>query len=329
MASAIPPGDCAHAPVVSVIICTHRRPHLLPRAIESVLGQSFRDLELIVVDDASHDETPEVIRSFNDARVVPVENRENLGLPASRNRGLDHCRGEYVAFLDDDDEWRHDKLELQVRAMESCPPEVGAIWSHAIWVRTDGSVVSRRIPLNGHVNRRLQRLDTVMMQPLLVRRSVFDSVGPFDPRTSALEDYEFSLRLSRSYEFRTVDADLVTMHSTPDSMSTNSARHAEVIEYLLAKPDLLTNRSARCRWWIRASRHYAMLGDEDQWRRSLSEAQRAAPWSLRPLAMRLLGTVGGPLATVRVAETRNRVGRCARAMMRRLGSSTNRVDGPA
>jgi hypothetical protein len=206
---------------------------------------------------------------------------------------------------------------------------VGAIWSHARFVRSDGSTAHRRIHLDGDINERLQRNDVVLMQSLLVRRSVFGVVGAFDPNAKAFDDYEFSLRLSKRFQFRTVDADLVTLHATPQSLSTDSARSAEVIKYLLAKPDLLTNRGARCRWWIRASRHYAMLGDVVQWRRSLSEAQRAAPWSPRPLAMRLLGMVGGPLVTVRVAATRNRIGRSARTMMRRLGSSTNRVDEPA
>lgn len=309
-------------PTVSVIICTHRRPHLLPRAVQSVLGQKFDDLEVIIVDDASGDETPRVIQGFlDDARVVHLENATNLGLPGSRNRGLQECRGRFVAFLDDDDEWHPDKLDLQVHAMASSPAEVGAIWSHSIWIGANGSKSARRIRLNGYVHRRLQRHDIVMMQPLLVRRTVFDAVGMFDPLTSSYEDFEFSLRLAKKFSFRTVDEDLVFMHYTPGSMSQNHARSAEVLKYLLGKPDTLTDRNARGRWWVRVASHYAMLGDHDAWRVSLRQARRSDPWSLRPWVMLFIGRIGGPLANVRLARLRNRLGRRTRSIIANLSLS--------
>lgn len=106
--------------LVSVIMPTHNRSDLLPRACRSVLEQTYRDLELIIVDDASTDNTQEVASQLvrSDNRVRYIRNDANVGAPEARNIALTHAKGEYVAFLDDDDEWLPPKLELQVPLME-------------------------------------------------------------------------------------------------------------------------------------------------------------------------------------------------------------------
>jgi glycosyltransferase involved in cell wall biosynthesis len=105
-------------PTVSVIIPTFRRADLVSRAISSVLRQTFEDLELIVVDDASPDNTREVVQAISDPRVRYVRHERNRGLPAVRNTGVRNAAGEFIAFLDDDDEWRDDKLEKQLQAIK-------------------------------------------------------------------------------------------------------------------------------------------------------------------------------------------------------------------
>ena len=103
-------------PLVTVIIPTHNRADLLPRAVQSVLEQSYRHLELIIVDDASADETPDVTRRLaaEDQRIRVIRNATIADAPQARNIALEIARGEFVAFLDDDDEWLPNKLELQV-----------------------------------------------------------------------------------------------------------------------------------------------------------------------------------------------------------------------
>lgn len=107
----------AMAPHVSVVIATHNRAELLPRAVASVLAQSFGDLELIVVDDGSKDDTAGVVRTLRDPRVRFIRHPQNRGLPASRNTGIRSARGRYVAFLDDDDQWVRQKLDRQLQAI--------------------------------------------------------------------------------------------------------------------------------------------------------------------------------------------------------------------
>ena len=116
-------------PRVSVIIPTYRRPDFLGKAIESVLNQTFQDFEVIIVDDASNDNTGEVVRGFVDKRIHYVCHEVNRGGAAARNTGILKARGRYIAFLDDDDEWFPEILQLQISLLDQSPPEVGGIYA--------------------------------------------------------------------------------------------------------------------------------------------------------------------------------------------------------
>lgn len=107
-------------PLVSVIIPTHNRSKMLARAIHSVLGQSYARLEIIVVDDASTDDTPDVVKRFADPRVNYISHATNRGGAAARNTGIRAAHGEFIAFLDDDNTWTSDKTAEQLRAISGC-----------------------------------------------------------------------------------------------------------------------------------------------------------------------------------------------------------------
>lgn len=119
-----------NVPLVSVIIPTFNRADLLTRAIRSVMKQTFHDFELIIVDDASKDDTEQVVKQFNDERVKYMAHEVNKGGAAARNTGIKSALGAYVAFLDDDDEYTSKKLEVLVRALQE-HPEVGIVYSQA------------------------------------------------------------------------------------------------------------------------------------------------------------------------------------------------------
>jgi glycosyltransferase involved in cell wall biosynthesis len=106
-------------PLVTAIIATYKRAALVPRAIESVRNQTYTNLEIIVVDDGSPDDTESVVRAIPDERIRYIRHQKNKGLPAGRNTGIRAAKGEYVAFLDDDDEWRADKIERQLRSIRN------------------------------------------------------------------------------------------------------------------------------------------------------------------------------------------------------------------
>lgn len=104
-------------PLITVIIPTYKRDKLVPRAIESVRRQTYQNIEILVVDDGSPDNTATVVQAIPDQRIRYIRHETNKGLPAGRNTGIRAARGEYIAFIDDDDEWRADKLEKQLRAI--------------------------------------------------------------------------------------------------------------------------------------------------------------------------------------------------------------------
>ena len=101
--------------LVSVVIPTFNRPAMLARAIESVLNQTYSNLEIIVVDDASEGDIEAVVKSFDDERIKLIRHEHNQGGSAARNTGIWHSRGRYIAFLDDDDEWLSQKTERQLK----------------------------------------------------------------------------------------------------------------------------------------------------------------------------------------------------------------------
>ena len=122
-------SKAAANPKVSVVITTYNRAVLLPRAVRSVLAQTFEDYELIIVDDCSTDDTPDVIRTFVDSRIRVVRHAENTGQSAAINTGIRIARGEYIAFPDDDDEWVESKLLRQVRTLDASSPRVGLVYT--------------------------------------------------------------------------------------------------------------------------------------------------------------------------------------------------------
>lgn len=118
---------------VSVVIPTYNRAPTLPRALESTLAQTIDDLEILVVDDGSTDDTASVLATYQDvdSRVRPVVHATNQGANVARNTGIEHARGEYIAFLDSDDEWHPEKLERQLAALEDRPDEWVGVYCDA------------------------------------------------------------------------------------------------------------------------------------------------------------------------------------------------------
>src|SRR5215470_6206596 len=114
-------------PKVSVIIPTHNRAEFLRSAITSVLNQTFQDFEIIIIDDVSKDHTREVITNFNDTRIKLIHNQVSKGAAGSRNIGIMNAICEYIAFLDDDDEWLPEKLKIQTCLLDNSSQEVGGI----------------------------------------------------------------------------------------------------------------------------------------------------------------------------------------------------------
>lgn len=195
-------------PLISVIIPTYNRAWCLPRAIDSVLGQSFRDFELIVVDDGSNDETALVVAAYGDAlRVIRQANR---GVSAARNAGIAVARGVWIALLDSDDHWLPVKLETQLEWL-AAHTDYRICQTEELWIR-DGKRVNpkkRHRKHGGHIFERCLPLCLVSPSAVMIDRHLLNEVGGFDEELPACEDYDLWLRISCTHPIGLVDAPLI------------------------------------------------------------------------------------------------------------------------
>ena len=181
--------------MVSVIIPSFNRAPLLKKAIASVLCQTYKDLELIVVDDGSEDVTPEVVSGFG-SDIVYVR-QDNKGPACARNTGIKKARGEFIAFLDSDDWWDRDKLSVQMCQMRE-NPEYLISHTDEVWYRR-GMVLKQKKKhrkIKGYIFDKCLSLCVVSMSTVVMHKAIFSKIGLFDERFPCCEDYDFWLRLS-------------------------------------------------------------------------------------------------------------------------------------
>lgn len=197
-------------PRVSIVMANYNYGRFLPLAVESVLGQTVADWELIIVDDGSTDDSQHVIgRYLHDGRIrfFPVN---HLGQPAAKNAGLAQCRGEFIAFLDADDAWLPVKLEQQL-ALFAQRPEVGIVGTGRTLMDERGvplPYIQPPLP-RGRVLADLFRDNFLCFSSVMVRRVVFEHVGGFDPSLNLAIDYDLWLRAAAHYEVECVPEALV------------------------------------------------------------------------------------------------------------------------
>ena len=206
--------------MISVIIPVHNRPALVGRAIRSALAQSWSDFSIYVVDDGSTDDTAlRVTREFGD-KVTLLSFAHNRGVSAARNLGIRESSGEWVAFLDSDDEWMPEKVERQLRALAAA----GGMVCHTNerWIRNGVRVNQHKHHKKQGGDIFLQALDLCAMSPssVVIHRAVLDEVGGFDERLPACEDYELFLRLTSRMPVTYLDEELLVKYGGhPDQLS--------------------------------------------------------------------------------------------------------------
>jgi glycosyltransferase involved in cell wall biosynthesis len=208
--------DPLSPPAVTVVIPTYNRARVLGRALDSVRAQTFQDLEIVVVDDGSADDTAAVVAGYRDARIRRLSLERRSGAARARNVGIGVARGEWVAFLDSDDEWLPPKLEAQLARAANADRRVDAVYClRSIHDHLTGRARPQRSPLHeGDVFDALLRGGwTPPTSLVMVRRAALEAVGGFDEALPSFQDYDLWLRLAqRGSWFAAVDAVLVVKH---------------------------------------------------------------------------------------------------------------------
>lgn len=202
--------------MVSVVIPTHNRADLLPRAIKSVQAQTWTDLEIVVVSDGSEDDTKAVVEALakDDDRIKFIEYFPARGGNIARNTGIENASGEYVAFLDDDDEFMPEKLEKQMAVMQS-DPQIGLVYTgvHIIYVNED--IAYSSIPkASGDLSKEIL-LDNIIgtTSTVMARKDVLLKAGMFDVKLRALQDFDLWIRVCQLCKIGHVPEEMINYYN--------------------------------------------------------------------------------------------------------------------
>jgi glycosyltransferase involved in cell wall biosynthesis len=207
------------SPLVSVIVPTHNRSSFVLEAVDSVFKQTFKDFELIVVDDGSTDGTEKALTQYQGRFIYHLQG--NQGVSAARNRGIQTARGKWIAFLDDDDLWLPEKLETQTHFF-SQNPKAMICQTEEIWIRNDRRVNPRKRhqKFSGDIFAPSLLLCLVSPSAVMIKRELFEQVGCFDETLPACEDYDLWLRISTQFPIFLIDRPLVIKRGGhPDQLS--------------------------------------------------------------------------------------------------------------
>lgn len=187
-------------PKITVIITTYNRANLLKDAIKSVLGQSFQDFELIVVDDCSADNTKEVVKIFQDKRISYLRHPKNKGDAAAKNTGIRAAQGEYIITLDDDDLMAPWALaDLFEKFCTSVNKNIAGIYGWSWWIYNDGETLKfLTFQEKGKIFKEV--FNNQIFTNVLLKREIFDIIGYYDESLSSNYDADFYLKLAKVYD---------------------------------------------------------------------------------------------------------------------------------
>jgi len=296
---------------VSVVIPTYNCARYIAETLESVLRQSLRPHEIIVVDDGSTDDPQRVLEQYRD-RIIYIY-QENAGEPAARNTGIRQARGDFIAFLDADDLWLPDKLKFQMDYFEK-HPEVALVYSDMKLFDETGIVHEsvkewlKMSPPSGYVFRELFAETLFGSGTVILRKACVERVGFFDEAFLVGSDYEMWLRMARHFKFGYVDKPLL-MYRHHATMATRGLGRAlqngipwegKVINKILTLFPEAEKELGRSAVRRRLARPYLYLGvswlnhgDHIEARRLFGRSLRQWPWSLR-CQLRYLATFLNP-----------------------------------
>ncbi|MCF8721052.1 glycosyltransferase family 2 protein [Nitrospina gracilis] len=198
-------------PQISIIVPTFNRAWCLQETLASVCQQQFKNYELIVVDDASTDDTERLVKSFDSVQYIRLES--NQGVSAARNAGLRRARGHYICFLDSDDRWIDTKLERQWEWMQT-HPGCPACYTDEIWIRNGVRVnpAKKHRKYSGYIFQHCLPLCIISPSSVMLKREVLSRIGGFDEALPACEDYDLWLRLTFLYPVQFLEEPLIVKY---------------------------------------------------------------------------------------------------------------------
>ena len=228
---------------VSVIIPTFNRLSLISRAIDSVLKQTLKPFEIIVVDDGSSDNTSTLIK--NNYKSVKLIKQKNLGVSKARNVGIKNSSGDWIALLDSDDEWKKNKLEVQIKSLSE-HDYYSVCHTNEIWIRNGTRVnqKKRHQKYGGDIFDKCLDICRISPSSIIFQKNIINEVGWFDESLSICEDYDLWLRITANFKILFINKPLIIKyggHSDQLSKSVNGieAYRIKSLENLLSNTRLI------------------------------------------------------------------------------------------
>jgi glycosyltransferase involved in cell wall biosynthesis len=295
-------------PKVSVIIPTHNRAKILPLAVKSVLHQTFQDFEIIIVDDASQDNTEEVIRGFRDNRIKYFRREMSGGDAVARNLGIVNSEGEYLAFLDDDDEWFPKKLQRQVTLIESSQPVVGGVYTGQVNIDgTNGKILSIRLgDKKGNLFNELLGGFRFSTSSVMVKKECFHQIGLFDENIPYNSDFDMWVRISKNFQFECIEEPLTKYYIHATKLSTNFDLVIKGQEMVGEKYKhwYKLNPKSYSRKYLEIGILYCLNGHSRKGRRAYLKSITLSPFWMKPYLIFFLSCLGTNIFR-KVNEIRN------------------------
>jgi glycosyltransferase involved in cell wall biosynthesis len=270
---------------VSIIIPTFNRRSYITIALDSVLAQTYKDYEIVVIDDGSSDDTKEVLKPYRDT--IRYFYQDNSGIPATRNRGIKEAKGAYIAFLDSDDYWLPEKLERQLDYFGK-NPHCGMVATRCSSIAPDGSFRKKNRPgKSGWVLPDLFKANFIRTSSAVIRKECLEEVELFDESLPECEEYDLWLRIAKKFQVGFIDEPLTVYTDNPHGISTNSLagrlQRLKVLEkdYLKECIPQALYRKRLANNYHYVARHYLNQGEKDEGKKYLKRALSFDPLNLK------------------------------------------------
>jgi len=308
-------AQMVHPPKVSIILPSYNRAHLLPRAIRSVLNQDYQDWELLIWDDGSTDETRQVVATYKDER-IKYYFETNHGAAYARNRAVEKASGDLLAFLDSDDEWKPEKLTLQVAALNS-HPEIDVLFTdfsnihehdgkvhhtfvdyqHALQKTVRENCAGEVVLIQDGFPASIATDNYIALDSVMLRHEVYSRAGGFNETLLNSEDFEFWWRLALDeHGFGYIERELLTRYKAAGSLSSNRLpglkNHLRALDLCVeqamkaGRPEYAKLLEVQYRnTWQLLMAHYAKQGDFSTMYKAL---RKSLSYGFRPGTIRLL-----------------------------------------
>ena len=225
--------------MVSVIITTHNRAGFLSKCLHSIVNQTYKDIEIFVIDDGSTDNTSEIVKSFQDDRIIYTKNKWTGSVSYLRNMGIKMSSRQYVAFCDDDDTWKADKLEVQLEYLK----EEKIVCSNGDVIDENDSIIVKQ---NNDYKEDMYfdlsfilKDNRILTSSMMMSKDIFDKIGLFEEKhASRCEDYEMWIRMATAYKIKYINQVLVSYRLHSGNLSRKS--YSDAVEVYEKNIDILT-----------------------------------------------------------------------------------------